>query len=110
MGQSVLSHELTRHAEVRANQRGITKRRLESLLSIADIDVAVGRHLHARRASRSAIAEAIQEGLSPSDAERLSRIALIQADDGAIVTVAPVHGRKGRHYRRRLHRFWEARQ
>ena len=107
MNQSIGRHELTRHAQVRANQRGVTKHRLASLLRFADIDVAVGRHLHARRVSRCGIAVAIQEGLAPSDAERLSRIAVIVADDGAVVTVAPVYGCKGRHYGRRMRRFWQ---
>jgi hypothetical protein len=106
MAQSVERHRLTRHAEIRANQRGVTISRLASLLSFADIDVAVGRQLYARRVSRCALAEAIQEGLSPSEGERISRIAVIEGDNGAIVTVAAVYGRKGRHYRRRMRRFW----
>lgn len=106
MGHHVASYNLTLHAKVRANQRGVSDRRLLSLLVIADIAVPVGRDLHAHRVSRGALAEAIAEGLSPSDADRLSNIAVVEADNGAIVTVAPVHGRKGRHYRRRSRRHW----
>jgi hypothetical protein len=37
---------------------------------------------------------------------RLARLALVEAADGAVVTVARIHGRKGRHYRRRIRRYW----
>lgn len=98
---------MTYHSSVRANQRGINNERLSALLNIADIDVPVGRRLSARRVSRAALHEAIKEGLPPSQADRLKRLAVIEADDGAIVSVASVYGRKGRRYKRRVSNYWK---
>ena len=100
------SHTITGHAAVRANQRGVSHCRLAALLAVADLDVQVGRRLHARRASRRALLEAIADGLPPALVGRLSNLAVIEADDGAVVTVAPIHGQAGRHYKRQSRRHW----
>lgn len=97
---------LTTHARARANQRGVTNARISRFWMLADIEVRVGRNLIANRISRIAIAEAIADGLPPSELHQLSRLALVEADDGPIVTVAHVHGKKARSYRRQTRRFW----
>jgi len=102
--------EISRHARARANQRGVTNRRLAQLISYADVIVSVGHNLSACHLSRRAVEAAIHDGLPPSQIERLSRLAIIEADDGTIVTVAAIHGRKGRHYKRRMRRFWKGPQ
>ncbi len=104
---SLNSFHITRHAQARANQRGIDGTRLNLLLSHADIIVPVDRNMCASRLSRQAQSEALQAGFSPADVERSGRFAVVEADDGAIVTVAAVHGPKARHYKRRTRRYWK---
>lgn len=108
MRHCLASHRITDHAEARANQRGVSHRRLAALLVIADLDVGVGRQLRAYRASRLALQEAIADGLSPADAGRLSNLAVIEAEDGTVVTVALIRGQAGIHYTRRTRRHWRS--
>lgn len=74
---------------------------------LADREVPVAASLSARSLSKSAIAEAIADGFSPSEVDRVRRLALVVSGDGAVVTVASIHGRKGRHYQRRMRRYWK---
>lgn len=106
MRTPLASHTITKHATARANQRGVPHRRLEALLAVADLEVAVGRGLHARRASRRALLEAIADGLPPALAGHLSNLAVVEADNGSVVTVAHIHGRAGQHYKRRTRSHW----
>ncbi|MFC4595532.1 hypothetical protein [Sphingobium tyrosinilyticum] len=97
--------EISQHAKVRASQRGFTKCRLTLAIRYADMFVSVGRDLNASRLSRHALAEAMADGIPPAEAERLKRLTIIEADDGAVVTVAVPYGKKGRHYKRRMRRY-----
>lgn len=97
----------TKHAEHRMRQRGIRDDQVSILASLADIDVPVGRSLYALRLSRKALVEAQAEGLKVGTADRLRRMVLVESSDGALVTVAHLHGPKSRAYRRDDHRkFW----
>ncbi len=98
---------LTKHAAGRANQRGVTHAAIGRLWLLADREVPVAASLSARSLSKSAIAEAIADGFSPSEVDRVRRLALVVSGDGAVVTVASIHGRKGRHYQRRMRRYWK---
>lgn len=106
MQPDVAFDRLTRHATQRASQRGVTRAAIGHLWSLSDQEIPVAADLHACSISRAAIAEAIADGARPADMARLARLALVEAADGAIVTVARIHGRKGRHYRRRIRRYW----
>lgn len=99
----------TKHAGKRMRQRGIRNEQVLAVAQLADIDVPVGRSLHAMRMSRHAIAEAAAEGLSASEFDRLRHMVLVESADGALVTVAHLHGRKSRAYSRRDRRkFWRS--
>ena len=97
----------TRHAELRMRQRGIRHGQISTLVNLVDIDIPVGRSLNALRMSRQALAAARADGLSNQEIDLLSRIALVESSDGALVTVAHMHGSKSRVYRRHIRRkFW----
>ena len=99
--------KMTHHASRRSQQRGLRAFQIEALLDLADLCVPVGRNLNALRLSRDALNDAIADGLSPAIAANLERRAIVLADDGAIVTVAHLHGAKSRAYRRRDRRpYW----
>ena len=95
----------TKHATHRMQQRGIRRHQVERLIDLADLYIPVGRALGAIRISRPAIAEAVADGwLCRAEAERLKRRAVLIADDGEIVTVAHLYGRKSASYTRRERR------
>lgn len=89
---------LSRHAEARANQRGIRQASLETLLDLADFAKPVARGLTVLRASNRSLAFALSEGIDPSTVARLRKLAIVQADDGTLVTCAHIHGRKAKGY------------
>jgi hypothetical protein len=93
---------LTRHASVRANQRGVTNSMLETLIAHADIEAAVGGGCTVLRLSRQSLRDGeLRVSLGPS-LDRLGSLAVILANDtGEVVTVMRDHGgRNGRRYRR----------
>jgi hypothetical protein len=86
---------LSRHAERRCQQRGITNERLATFLDNADIDQPIGSNCHLRKVSRN-VWRAIPGG------EWLASMVVIEADDtGEVVTVMhTARGRRGRRYRK----------
>ena len=103
-----MSYFITKHANKRRQQRGFRSADLANLFSLADLDVPVSKGACAIRMSRSALAEALADGLRPAAAERLTRGVMVLADDGAVVTMAHLHGRKSKSYTRRDRRpFWK---
>ena len=100
-------HTVSRHADIRAGQRGVSQQRLEALLYLADLEVPVGRNISARRLSRDALSSALAEGWPPATAGRLQRMFLVEADDGTVVTVGHLYGRRSRAYRRRIYKHWK---
>ena len=101
-------YNYTKHATVRMQQRGFCHQQVARLVDFADLYTPVGRALGALRVSRSALAEAVADGmLRQADADRLSRRAVVMAEDGAIVTLAHLCGRKSASYERRDRRaYW----
>ena len=98
----------TKHATTRSQQRGFGRDQVERLIELADLVTPVSRGAAALRVSRSAIAEAVAEGLCSKAAARLAGRVAVLADDGAIVTVAHLCGRKAKAYKRRDRRpFWK---
>jgi len=96
---------LTRHAAVRANQRGVTIELIEALLLYADIEFSVGGGCTCLRCSREALKAAELRARIGSIAEQLRGLrAIVADDDGQIVTVLHDHGNgAGRRYRRARH-------
>lgn len=84
----------SQHSQIRAAQRGVDRRFMETILINADVDVPVGDNCRLLRVSR-----VHARNLNLDD--RLGRYAVIWSDDNAqAVTVLPVHsGRRGRRYR-----------
>ena len=91
----------TKHAVTRSQQRGFGRMQVETLCQLADLFTPVARGADAFRVSRKALAEAVAEGLCRKDADRLSGRVAVVADDGSIVTLAHLAGRKARAYKRR---------
>lgn len=100
---------MTRHATRRAQQRAINRLQIEQLFLLSDMSSRVDRHLGALRLSRGALTEALADGMPPAQADRLAGRTLVLADDGAIVTLAHLHGSKSGAYRRRDRRaYWKS--
>ncbi|MCC6920724.1 MAG: hypothetical protein IT548_16120 [Alphaproteobacteria bacterium] len=92
---------MSRHAMVRARQRGIGEERLEAFLALADLDAPVGGGCIALRISRRLKRDRrIREAFGPM-LDLIADLALVMAGDGSIVTVMHDHGQaSGRRYRR----------
>lgn len=98
---------MTKHARRRSQQRAFRNSQIAALFGLADLSVPVDRHLSALRFSRTALSEAVADGMAPADADRLARRTMVVSDDGAILTVAHLHGPKSRKYCRRDRRaYW----
>jgi hypothetical protein len=93
---------LTRHAAVRANQRGVTHQTVEAVFAWADVELPAGDGCSVLRFSRERLADRdLRATLGPL-ADKVCSLALVVAGDtGRVVTVLHDHGRPhGRHYRR----------
>ncbi len=83
---------LTRHATLRAQQRGVTHAMLDALIHNADVEAPVGGGCTVLRLSRERLMDrALRVSLGPM-ADRLETLAVVLADDHG--------GREGRRYRR----------
>jgi hypothetical protein len=85
---------LSHHAQIRAQQRGITPTMIEAILDNADVDQPIGNGCTLFRMSR-------RRGPALAGAEKLSRFAVVWSDTNAqVVTVLPLHSSAaGRRYR-----------
>lgn len=92
---------MTRHASVRARQRGIDGDRLEMFLALADVDVPVGDGCVALSISRRLKRDRdIRAAFGPM-LDRVADIALVMGEDGTVVTVMHDRGHgAARRYRR----------
>lgn len=84
---------ITKHALRRIGQRGITKRFLNALLENADGEVRVGGGVTALRVTS-------QRAQSLNLDDNLHRYAALVSEDGALISIIPMHQRRGRSYRR----------
>jgi hypothetical protein len=93
---------MTRHASIRANQRGVTHDMLDALIAYADFEASVGGGCTVLRLSRDRLEDRDLRASLGSSADRLASLAVVLADDtGQIVTVLHDHGSaEGRRYRR----------
>jgi hypothetical protein len=94
---------LTRHATLRAKQRGVPHHLLDALLVYGDLDAPVGDGCSVVRLSRERLRDRDLRGRLGAAMDRLKSLAVIVADEtGEIVTVMHDHGRTdGRRYRPR---------
>ena len=93
---------LTRHANIRASQRGIPYDLLDAMFTHADIEIHAGNGCTTLRCSRDWLSGREPRASIGPKADRLASLAVVVADDsGAIVTVLHDHCRSsGRRYRR----------
>jgi hypothetical protein len=93
---------LTRHAAVRANQRGITQQSVEAVIAWADVELPARDGCSILRFSRERLADRDLRATLGALADRVRSLALVVAcDTGEVVTVLHDHGRaRGRPYRR----------
>lgn len=94
--------ELSQHAAVRAQQRGVPHAVIDLVLDHADVSIPVGSGCSALRLSKRRLAGRDLRRELRSALDRAAGITLIMSDDtGEIVTVLHDHGgREGRRYRR----------
>lgn len=85
--------KLTRHAERRMGQRGITHKFLDMLLTHADTETPVGGGLISL-----SVTSKRAKYLNVDD--KLHRYCLLVSSDNALVSVLPMHGSQNKHYRR----------
>ncbi|WP_431855328.1 hypothetical protein [Azospirillum sp.] len=78
---------VTKHASRRLQQRGVPGPRLERHIEFADRVVPVGDGSVCLTVSREGLAELVAAGVNRQELERLRRLAVVIAADGAVRTV-----------------------
>lgn len=95
-----MTMSLSRHAIVRANQRGVPHALLQNLIDHADVETPVGGGCIALSISRSRLQEEDTRRSFGSAIDRVAGLAVIcSGDDGAVVTILHERGPVGRRYR-----------
>lgn len=90
---------LSRHAEVRLGQRGVTAAMLGALIEHADIESPVGGGCYALALSRRARAGTDLRAALGDATERLADLSVVVSEDGTVVTVLHrLRSRAGRRY------------
>lgn len=90
---------VTRHAEVRAGQRGIRRETLEVFLEWADRDRLVGDGCVAVSWSMKGLERARRAGVRPALLDRARVLVAILSEDGSLVTVMNRETRQARYQR-----------
>ncbi|PZO40731.1 MAG: hypothetical protein DCE92_01930 [Alphaproteobacteria bacterium] len=93
--------ELSHHAGMRMNQRGIPMDLLERVIAHADIEASVGRGCTSFSVSRQHLKDRDVRRSFGGSVDQASKIAVICSQDGAIITVLKDRGAAGRRYRGR---------
>lgn len=92
---------LSRHAGMRAQQRGVPHATLEALLTFADGETPAGGGCLVLRLSRVALSDPELRAALGGQADRLGSLAAVISNDGEIVTILHDRGAAaGRRYRR----------
>ena len=101
MEQPVPALDLTAHATIRANQRGVPHHLIDLLLENADIDAPIGSGCRLLRISRQRLRDRSVRRAIGAEADRMGRLAIIWSDDAAAVVTVLHHyeGRAGKRYR-----------
>lgn len=93
-GAPAISH----HAAARIRQRGIRTGALDLVLRLGDRDRPVGGGCTAVSISRRRLGALRAGGWPPHLLDQAKRLTVVEADDGAVVTVLHRRGRAGRRY------------
>ena len=93
---------LTRHAVVRASQRGVPHGLIDALITHADMEVPVGGGCTALSLTRRRLGDRGLRASLGADLDRLAGLSAVLADDtGEVITVLHDHGgRRSRRYQR----------
>lgn len=92
---------LTKHAEARCHQRGITSDVVQLVLKNFDQDHHAGGGAEALSISRGRVQILLDEGTPIALLERASRTVLVVAEDGSVVTAINRPTSHDRRWRRR---------
>lgn len=93
--------QLTNHASVRANQRGVPHDLIVQLLTHADLERSVGGGCVALSVSRRRLADRDVRRSAGRDLDRLRNLSVVcDVRDGSIITVLHQQGARGRRYHR----------
>jgi hypothetical protein len=96
------SYTLSKHAQIRANQRAVLHSSIDLLFTFADIEIPAGGSCSVIRLSRKNIADGEIRRLIGSQIDRLRNIALVfNSETREVVTILHDWGKRGRKYRRR---------
>lgn len=93
--------EISHHAGVRMNQRGVPTELLERVMAHADIEAPVGGGCTAFSVSRQRLKDRDVRRSFGGSIDQAAKIAVVCGDDGSIVTVMKDWGTVGRRYRGR---------
>ena len=93
--------DLSRHAQMRANQRGVPNNLLDVIMAYADVDAPVGGNCTVIRISRARLLDQDVRQAAGANIDRLKSLALVWSEtSGQVVTVLHEAGQAGRRYRR----------
>ena len=98
--QTAKNGRFSTHARRRAQQRGVRSADLVLLLFGADREAPVGDGCVAHSISRNCQRELLAEGYPSSIVDRAARIAVVESQDGEIMTVLRPRGFRGKRYRK----------
>jgi len=97
----MLSLRLSRHADRRAQQRGVTHAVLNDLLAFGDIEVPVGSGCVALSISRNRLQDLSVRGALQTNPDKLSCLAMVWSETREeVVTVITGRSSRMRRYRR----------
>lgn len=104
-GERTMTFEMTQHAAVRTQQRGVPHHLIDALMSYADFEAPVGGGCTVLRMTRDRLDDPDLADRLGSERERLQGLSIVWSErTGEIVTVLrPRRGSAGRRYRRGGH-------
>lgn len=93
--------KLSKHAEARAQQRGIRRDIIDFILEHADRSLHAGEGLRSVSISRQNQRRLSRNGFDPQIIDRTDGVALlIDPNENCVVTIMRLHGRQARRYLR----------
>jgi hypothetical protein len=101
MNEQPINFDLTDHAIVRCDQRGVKHRLIPLVLSFGDIEIPAHRGRVQIQLSRKAVSEMLDAGVSLTEVDAVRDVAVIVEPGGPIVTVVRL-GSTDRRIRKKL--------
>jgi hypothetical protein len=89
----------SRHARMRAQQRSITRAVRAEHSKYADRFCPAGRGATSVTVSRASHFRMLADGIHPDLARKISRLAVVEADNGNVITYVVMYRRRGKSYR-----------